>query len=118
MAVLAGAMFLLPLAKSEAAIYANAVATGAAGGIITVVFFAIWAYAYGRRHLGRIQGAAQMLTVVASAVGPLVVAEAQSASGSYLSVYPWFGWIAVGFGVVCLFTPIPQFATARLNPAM
>jgi len=53
------------------------------GGIITVVFFAVWRRAFGSRHLGRIQGAAQMLTVLASAVGPLIFAQSESFTGSY-----------------------------------
>ena len=62
---------------------AQAVAMGVAGGFIMVVFFAFWGRAYGRAHLGRIQGAAQTLTVVASAVGPLFLAMWSEATGSY-----------------------------------
>ena len=50
----------------------QAVAMGIGGGFVMVVFFSFWTRAYGRPHLGRIQGAAQALTVLASAVGPLV----------------------------------------------
>ncbi len=39
-----------------------------------VLFFSVWPRAFGRRDLGRIQGAAQALTVLASAVGPLLLA--------------------------------------------
>ena len=49
---------------------------GLAGGFVMVVFFSFWGRAYGRAHLGRIQGAAQALTVLASAVGPLLLAGA------------------------------------------
>jgi len=54
---------------------------GAVGGVITVVFFAVWNALYGRKHLGKIQGAAQMLTVFASALvaTPLIVKSAQAA---------------------------------------
>ena len=64
-------------------VMAQAVAMGVAGGFIMVVFFAFWGRAYGRAHLGRIQGAAQALTVVASAVGPLFLAMWSEATGSY-----------------------------------
>jgi MFS family permease len=59
---------------------------GLSGGMITVIFFAIWRRAYGARRLGRIQGAAQMLTVLASAVGPLLFAKSVELTGSYMPV--------------------------------
>jgi MFS family permease len=57
---------------------------GLSGGMITVMFFAIWRHAFGARHLGRIQGAAQMLTVLASAIGPLLFAKCAELTGSYM----------------------------------
>jgi cyanate permease len=56
---------------------------GLAGGMITVLFFAVWGHTFGQAHLGRIQGAAQMLTVLASAVGPLIFAKGHELTGSY-----------------------------------
>jgi hypothetical protein len=38
---------------------------------------------FGPVHLGRIQGAAQMLTVLASTIGPLIFAQSASWTGSY-----------------------------------
>jgi MFS family permease len=60
-----------------------AAAVGVSGGMITVLFFAVWGHAFGQAHLGRIQGAAQMLTVLASAVGPLIFAKGHELTGSY-----------------------------------
>jgi MFS family permease len=60
-----------------------AVLFGVAGGMITVIFFAVWRRAFGPLHLGRIQGAAQMLTVLASAIGPLIFAQSANWTGSY-----------------------------------
>ncbi len=114
MAVMAAALFMLPMAKTETAIYANAIVMGAAGGLVTVVFFAIWTQAFGKMHLGRIQSAAQMLTVVASAVGPLVVAMAQTQTGSYLSAYRWFAPVAALWAVAVAFTPLPD-AVSRVT---
>ena len=48
------------------------VGLGIASGAVALLFFAAWGSLYGRRDLGRIQGVAQMLTVFASASGPLV----------------------------------------------
>ena len=44
------------------------VAMGIAGGVVTVVFFSVWSSIFKRTHLGRIQGAAQTMTVLASAL--------------------------------------------------
>lgn len=59
--------------QSESQLWSLAVVSGIAGGIITVAFFSIWSDSFGKRHLGRIQGMAQMCSVVASALGPLLV---------------------------------------------
>ena len=48
-------------------------------------WFPIRERAFGPAHLGRIQGAAQMLTVLASAIGPLIFAESARRTGSYFS---------------------------------
>ena len=66
---------------------AQAVAMGIAGGFVMVVFFSFWGRAYGRAHLGRIQGAARAMTVVASAVGPLFLALCVDATGSYVAAF-------------------------------
>ena len=77
------AIAALPLLTTLPQLWMFAVLIGLSGGMITVIFFAIWGRAYGTLHLGRIQGAAQMLTVVASAIGPLIFAQSQRLSGSY-----------------------------------
>ncbi|MDB6118042.1 MAG: transporter [Verrucomicrobiaceae bacterium] len=73
----------LPLVHAQWQLWMLAAIMGAAGGFITVIFFAVWGQAFGRRHLGRIQGAAQMLSVFASALGPLLFAECHARAGSY-----------------------------------
>jgi hypothetical protein len=44
------------------------------GGIITVIYFAVYGHTYGRTHLGVIQAVVQVLAVLASATGPVVLA--------------------------------------------
>ena len=61
----------------------QAVAMGIGGGFVMVVFFSFWGRAYGPAHLGRIQGAAQAMTVFASAVGPLAAGLCVERTGSY-----------------------------------
>lgn len=83
MSLLALGLASLPHLRSIAAVYLQAAVMGAAGGLVTVLFFSYWPRTFGNRHLGSIQGVAQFLTVVASAAGPLVLAQIQQASGSY-----------------------------------
>ena len=87
MALLACSLLALPHVRDEAHVGAYAVVMGLAGGFVIVVFFSFWSLAYGRAHLGRIQGAAQALTVVASAVGPLLLAECVTRTGSYAAMF-------------------------------
>ena len=73
--------------KMVLAIAIYAAVMGLAGGFVIVIFFSFWSAAYGRRHLGKIQGVAQALTVIASALGPLLLAETISRTGSYASIF-------------------------------
>jgi MFS family permease len=77
------ALAVLPLLKTLSQLWIFAVLIGLSGGMITVLFFAVWRQAFGVAHLGRIQGAAQMLTVLASATGPLIFAQCAKMTGSY-----------------------------------
>jgi MFS family permease len=87
MALLAGGLAALPHVTTELHVVLYAVAMGVAGGFVMVVFFSFWGQTFGRRHLGRIQGAAQALTVLASAVGPLLLAWCVAWTGSYSTAF-------------------------------
>lgn len=87
MAFLALGLVALPIVRTIPQVMGVAVVMGIAGGFVTVLFFSFWGRTYGRAHLGQIQGAAQMMTVVASAVGPLLLAECFALSGSYAAVF-------------------------------
>jgi MFS family permease len=82
----AAALAALPLLTTLSQLWIFAALIGASGGMITVLFFAVWRQAFGPAHLGRIQGAAQMLTVLASAIGPLLFAQCAALTGSYTPV--------------------------------
>jgi MFS family permease len=84
LAIYALTLLALPLLRSQWDLWFVAVLFGVAGGMITVIFFAVWRQAFGSAHLGRIQGAAQMLTVLASAIGPLMFAKLAEVTGSYM----------------------------------
>ena len=87
MVLLAGSLLGLPHVSTQTHVAIYAVVMGLAGGFVIVIFFSFWSAAYGREHLGKIQGAAQTLTVIASAVGPLILAECVSRTGSYASMF-------------------------------
>jgi len=87
MSLLAGSLLALPHVRTQAHVAAYAVVMGLAGGFVIVIFFSFWSRAYGRAHLGKIQGAAQALTVIASAVGPLLLAECVTRTGSYAAMF-------------------------------
>ncbi len=100
------ALVALPLIVSLAQLWIFAALIGLSGGMITVMFFAIWRR-FGSAHLGRIQGAAQMLTVLASAVGPLLFAKCAALTGSYAPIL-WMlapGVFLVGFAALRVSVP-------------
>jgi MFS family permease len=112
MALLGASLAALPRVSTQAHVAAYAVVMGLAGGFVMVVFFSFWGRAYGRAHLGRIQGAAQILTVLASAVGPLLLATCVAVTGSYASV---FYALAIVVAVLCASAaavPLPRSAAA------
>jgi MFS family permease len=116
--LLVAAMFLLacglaglPLVTAEWHAYADAVVMGVAGGFVMVVFFAFWGKAYGRAHLGRIQGAAQILTVLASAVGPLLLAQCVEWTGAYASAFYGLALVVAALGGAGLVVTLPARLT-------
>ncbi len=85
-----------------------AVVMGIAGGFVMVLFFSYWGRVYGRAHLGQIQGAAQMMTVLASAIGPLLLAKCVEQTGSYSSVF---------YGLAVLLAVLAALAWTMRQPA-
>src|SRR5262249_41065617 len=96
------ALAAFPAVSTLPHVYTYAAPRASAGGVLTVVFFTVWRQAFGPTHLGQIQGAAQLLTVLASAAGPLVLAAGQRASGSYAPVVQNLALVAAGFAVAAL----------------
>lgn len=76
-------LLAFPHIASAAQAYVHAGLMGFAGGFVTVIFFTSWGKIFGRPHLGKIQGAAQVLTVLASATGPWLLAAVFEQTGSY-----------------------------------
>ena len=98
MAMLACALIMLPQVRTLTQVYFYAATMGISGGVVTVVFFSVWGKVYGRTHLGKIQGCAQMMTVVASAVGPLLLAGTLARTGSYDGIFYGLAAVVIALG--------------------
>jgi MFS family permease len=116
MTLLGAGLAALPHVSTEAQVMGYAAVMGAAGGFVMVVFFAFWGRAYGRRHLGRIQGAAQVLTVLASAVGPLLLAMCVRTTGSYAAAFYALAAMVAALAVAALVVRIPTPLSIGADP--
>jgi cyanate permease len=110
MLVLAAGLIGLAHVATETQVMVQAVAMGVGGGFVMVVFFSFWGRAYGRTHLGRIQGVAQIMTVLASAVGPLFLAQWSASTGSYSSAFYLLSAIVAALAVAAALVPVPAGA--------
>jgi MFS family permease len=91
-----------------------AVAMGLVGGVVMVVFFAAWRHLFGAAHLGRIQGAAQLISVLASASGPLVLAEWHHRQGSYGPAFQGLAVAVRALAMAALFVSPPEVDAASV----
>jgi MFS family permease len=108
MSMLAGSLLALPHVSTQLHVAIYALVMGLAGGFVIVIFFSFWSGVFGRTHLGKIQGAAQAFTVVASAVGPLILAECVERTGSYRAVFYLTASVVVALGLSAWFVRLPQ----------
>jgi MFS family permease len=111
MLLLAGSLLLLPHVRTEGHVAAYAVVMGIAGGFVIVIFFSFWSHAYGRTHLGKIQGTAQALTVIASAIGPLLLAECVTRTGSYAIMFYVLSVLVLLLALAAWFVKTPHQQT-------
>ncbi len=102
------ALFAFPVVTTKLQVYCYAYTLAAAGGGMTVCFFAVYRRAFGPARLGSIQGVAQMLTVLFSAVGPLIFASTKVRLGSYASLFPTAAAIALVLAVLTWLVGMPK----------
>ncbi len=103
------ALFVFPLVQTEGQVYCYAFLMSGTGGAVTVLFFSTWGELYGRLEVGRIQGIAQMLTVFASALGPLLFALSHRETGSYTPVFYFSGCSTLLFAVAAVRLKLPSY---------
>jgi MFS family permease len=110
LSVLTAGLLALPHVVSLVMVMAWATAMGLGGGLVMVLFFSVWPRAYGRLHLGRIQGAAQAMTVVASAVGPLLLAACVELTGSYAVMFYALGAVVGAAALAAVLVRMPPLS--------
>ncbi|MDB6108692.1 MAG: Major facilitator superfamily 1 [Pedosphaera sp.] len=112
------ALAFLPFIRTKPQLWLFALVIGAAGGFITVMFFAVWGHAFGRAHLGRIQGVAQLLTVLTSATGPLLFAECAKHTGSYTPLLLGLAPAVLLLGLAAWRVSMPKLSSAPEMPVL
>jgi MFS family permease len=108
--ILSAGLVALAHVTTWAQVMAQAVGMGIGGGFVMVVFFSFWGRAYGPAHLGRIQGAAQAMTVIGSAVGPLLLALCVDATGSYSAAFYSLAAAVAFLAISAAIVPMPAGA--------
>lgn len=106
--ILAAGVTALPLVRTLTQVMFWATTMGLGGGLVMVLFFSVWGRVFGRRHLGRIQGAAQALTVLASAIGPLLLAWCLAWTGSYTAMFQMLSAVIALAAVAALLVSVPD----------
>ena len=108
MALLAGSLVALPYVRTQVHVAIYAVVMGLAGGLVIVIFFSFWSKVFGRTHLGKIQGVAQAFTVVASAIGPLLLAKCVELTGSYSMAFYVMACVVAALGMSAWYVRLPR----------
>jgi MFS family permease len=109
-ALLAVSMALFPATTTVPLALVYAALLGMSGGVITVIYFAVYGHTYGRGHLGAIQATVQVLSVLASATGPVVLAACREFAGT---TDPFFYFFAGGAMILAVLAwvvrpPVPS----------
>lgn len=117
MGTLLAAMALAMVIDSLLLATLYAVVLGASGGFSRIVGGVTWAHFYGRRGLGRVQGSAVMVSITASALGPLPLAWLQAQFDGFrpgiaiLAVLPVAALVAVALARPPVERAAPSYAS-------
>ncbi|MEX2542352.1 MAG: MFS transporter [Trueperaceae bacterium] len=84
--LLVAGIFLAGRATSPELVLVYGAVLGLSNGMKGAIGGSVYAYYFGRKHLGAIKGSAITITVAGTAVGPLLYAVGYEAAGSYLPV--------------------------------
>jgi MFS family permease len=114
LAILSLALFCFPRITTKPMLLCYAGGIGIAGGLVTVIFFAAWGSLFGRNHIGRIQGMAQLITVVASAIGPDLMAEGRALTTTYTPMFYALSALTGGLALAAVVVRVPQLDSAPI----
>jgi MFS family permease len=112
-AILAASLAFFPFVTSVGNAVAYAALLGVSGGVITVIYFAVYGHTYGRGHLGSIQAAVQVLSVLASATGPVALAACRHHAGTTDPFFHAFAGCAAVVAVLAWLVRPPAFSAGR-----
>jgi MFS family permease len=110
MLLLAGSLAVFPFLTTTLHVVLYGAALGVSGGIITVIFFAVYGVAFGRGHLGAIQATVQVVTVFASALGPVLLQWSRNEAGSFALFFYLMAPVAAVLGLAVLVVKLPRAA--------
>ncbi len=108
MFLFAGSLLMAPTLSSISQVIAYSALLGVSGGIITVIFFSVYGHAFGRAHFGAIQSTVQVITVLASAIGPVILTGTKVQTGSYALFFYWAAPFAIVLGIAAWEAPLPR----------
>jgi cyanate permease len=99
--------FWTPVLQGANQAYVWSIVKSLAFSVHYVIYFAIWSYAFGRRDVVQIQGAAHVVTITASGLGPVIFGVCRDQFGSYDPCMYVTAVTSVILGVVMWFVPVP-----------
>ena len=114
LAILTIVMLTYDRLQSDWQVITHAGIFGFCGGVFSVLFFTGFGQAFGHTHLGKIQGCAQALAVIASALGPWWLADVQQRLGSYFSAMTSAAPVFALVAICAWFTKIPSRKSPQL----
>jgi len=114
LAILTIVMLTYARLQSDWQVITHAGIFGFCGGVFSVLFFTGFGQAFGHTHLGKIQGCAQALAVIASALGPWWLADVQQRLGSYFSAMTSAAPVFALVAICAWFTKIPSRKSPQL----
>lgn len=116
MMLMATSLVAFLFAENRLHLWIQALAMGISGGFVMVLFFAFWGRAFGPAHLGLIQGTAQVISVLASALGPEVFAHVQKRTHSYVPVFWGLAALVAAVGFWCSVVRMPKLPELGTEP--
>lgn len=101
-----GAVIAIPFLETVNQVYLWSMVKALAMSAHIVIYFSIWSYAFGRKDLPQIQGAAHVLTITASGLGPPLFGWWRDSFHSYDTLLYVFGAGSLLIGLAMWFVPV------------